>query len=273
VVIYIDKPIIYSGRKIHIDMKHIIITGHSKGLGAGIATELLDENHHIHGISRTDNVDIEKLAIAKNCKFNFYSCDVSKSDTIGAVMDEIFYTISGSEKPEAIYLINNAGVVTPIGPLQTLDPDEIDKHFRINLLAPTLFIRDFIRHTADMNIEKRIINISSGAAVNPYHGLSVYCVGKAGMDMLSRSVALEQKDQNYPVEVMSVAPGIIDTDMQTKMRAEPEQNFKNKQKFVALKESGQLVAPEVAGRKLIELLFSDDFENGAVSDIRELYYK
>jgi benzil reductase ((S)-benzoin forming) len=254
-------------------MKHIIITGHSKGLGAGIATELINENHHIHGISRTDSVEIERLAILKNCKFNFYSCDVSRRDTISAVMDDIFYTISGSETPEAIYLINNAGVITPIGPLQTLDPEEIDKHLRINLLAPTLFIREFIRHTTDMNIEKRIINISSGAAVNPYHGMSVYCIGKAGLDMLTRSVALEQKDEEYPVEVISVAPGIIDTDMQTRMRAEPEENFKNKQKFVTLKESGQLVSPDVAGRKLIEVLFSEDFENGAVLDIRELYYK
>jgi benzil reductase ((S)-benzoin forming) len=254
-------------------MKHIIITGHSKGLGAGITSQLLQENHHIHGISRTDSVEIEKLAISMNHKFNFYSCDISKSDTIGAVMDEIFYTISGSETPEAIYLINNAGVVDPIGPIQSIDPSEIDKHLRINLLAPILFTRDFIRHTTHMNIEKRVINISSGAALNPYHGLSAYCIGKAGLDMLTRSIAIEQKDEMYPVEVMSVAPGIIDTDMQTSMRAVPEEKFKNQKKFIALKESGQLVSPEKAGKKLIEMLFSPDFENGAISDIRELYYK
>jgi benzil reductase ((S)-benzoin forming) len=252
-------------------MKHIIVTGHSRGLGAGITRELLGTQHHIHGISRTDSLEIQKQAVANDFKFNFYGCDLSHSESISHVMEQVFYTISGSEAPHGLYLINNAGIIHPIGPVETLSPEDMEMHLKVNLLAPMLLIREFIRHAEAYRVEKRVISISSGAAVNPYHGLSMYCSGKAGLDMFTRNCALEQQYQSYPVEFMSVAPGVIDTDMQTAMRQVPEEKFKNKQKFVALKEKGELIAPEVAGRRLIDLLFSPEFETGGITDLRNKY--
>ncbi len=252
-------------------MKHIIITGHSKGLGAGIATELINENHHIHGIARTDNTDIQKLAAAKGCQFNFYKCDLSHTDEIASVIQLVFSNINNTEDVEGVYLINNAGVIKPIGPLPTLEPADIDTHLRINLLAPMLLIREFIVHTASMKTRKRVLNISSGAATNPYHGWSSYCTAKAGLDMFTRCCATEQKDEEHPVVVVAVAPGIIDTEMQTTIRGTTEEQFIHRQKFVDLKESGQLVSPTVAGKKLVELLFSENLQNGEITDIRDQY--
>jgi benzil reductase ((S)-benzoin forming) len=255
-------------------MKHIIITGHSKGLGAGIAMNLINENHHIHGISRTDNSELQILASARGCKMTFYPCDLSHTDSISPVMDQIFHYISEEEQeqpPTGMYLINNAGVVGPIGPAHTHEPAEIDWHIRINLMAPFLLTSDFIRHASAYQIQKRVINISSGAAVNPYEGLSIYCIGKAGLDMITRSFGLEQEKEKHPTEVMSIAPGVIDTHMQTYMRAVPDEKFKQKDRFVQLKEKGQLISPETAGRKFAEILFSSDFKNGEVTDIRGLY--
>jgi len=251
-------------------MKHIIITGHSKGLGAGITTALIDENHHIHGISRTDNTDLQKLAAAKGCKMSFYSCDLTHTDTIEAIMKLVFEKIS-PEDCEGVYLINNAGVIMPVGPLETLEPSQMDTHMRINLLAPMYITREFVKHFLSWKTEKRILNISSGAATNPYHGWSNYCTGKAGLDMFTRCIATEQEDKEYPVKLMAVAPGIIDTDMQTTIRGTTDEQFIHRKKFVELKETGQLIAPNLAGKKLKELLFSKNFKNGEITDIREQY--
>ncbi|MBW6478147.1 MAG: (S)-benzoin forming benzil reductase [Bacteroidales bacterium] len=251
-------------------MKHIIITGHSKGLGAGITTALIDENHHIHGISRTDNTDLQKLAAAKGCKMNFYSCDLSHTDTIEPIMKLVFENISQKDC-DGVYLVNNAGIINPIGPVETLEPAQMDLHMRINLLAPMLMIREFVKHFSGWKTEKRVLNISSGAATNPYHGWSNYCTGKAGLDMFTRCIATEQEEKDHPVKLMAVAPGIIDTDMQTTIRGTTEEQFIHKKKFVELKESGQLIAPNLAGKKLKELLFSANFKNGDITDIREQY--
>lgn len=251
-------------------MKHIIITGHSKGLGAGITTALIDENHHIHGISRSDNTDLQKLAAAKGCKMNFYSCDLSHTDTIEPAMKLVFGNISQKDC-EGVFLVNNAGVINPIGPVETLEPAQTDVHMRVNLLAPMLIIREFVKHFSDWKTEKRILNISSGAATNPYHGWSNYCTGKAGLDMFTRCIAAEQEDKDHPVKLIAVAPGIIDTDMQTTIRGTTEEQFIHKKKFVELKESGQLIAPNLAGKKIKELLFSANFKNGDITDIRDQY--
>ncbi|TVQ14261.1 MAG: (S)-benzoin forming benzil reductase [Bacteroidetes bacterium] len=252
-------------------MNHIIITGHSKGLGAGIALEMIDENHHIHGIARTDNTDIQKLAAAKGCGFNFYPCDLGHTDQISAIMQLVFANITRTDNIEGIYLINNAGMIHPIGPVPTLENADIDLHLRVNLLAPMLIIKDFITHSSSIKATKRVINISSGAATSPYHGWSSYCTSKAGLDMFTRCCATEQEGEKYPIEFMAVAPGIIDTDMQTTIRGTTDEQFIHRKKFVELKETGQLVSPALAGKKLKELLFSSDFKNGEITDIRHLY--
>jgi benzil reductase ((S)-benzoin forming) len=250
-------------------MNHIIITGHSKGLGEGITLALLDENHHIHGISRTDNQHLQRLAKAKGCQMDFYSCDLSHIDTIETVLQQVFNNIPVNAS--GVYLINNAGVINPIGPLQTLNPLEIDTHLRINLMAPIYLTHGFIKYTQQRNMQKRILNISSGAANNPYYGWSAYCTAKAGLDMLTRCVATEQEKQPYPVEIMSVAPGVIDTDMQTIIRDTTDEQFSLRKKFIDLKEKGQLIAPNLAGKKLVDLLFSRNFKSGDISDIRGSY--
>ncbi len=251
-------------------MKHIIVTGHSKGLGAGIVTELLNENHHVHGLSRTDNAELQKLALAKGCTISFYNCDLSHTDIIPAILLKVFNAIN-LQQAKGVYLINNAGAIKPIGPLQTLDPKEIEVHMRVNLMAPLFIIREFVKYFQDWEIEKRILNISSGAAINPYYGWSPYCTGKAGLDMLTRCVATEQEKLPHPTHIMAVAPGIIDTDMQTIIRSTTDEQFIYRKKFVELKESGQLVPPNLAGKKLVELLFSDEFSNGEITDIRDSY--
>lgn len=87
--------------------------------------------------------------------------------------------------------------------------------------------------------------------------------------MFSRCIAEEQQQATAPTEVMAVAPGIIDTEMQTTIRNTTEEQFIHRNKFVEYKETGMLVAPALAGKKLAHLLLSDQFESGKVIDLRE----
>ncbi len=251
-------------------MKHFIITGASKGLGEGLAIELLDENHRLICIARSESQRLKQLAAAKNCRLDFILFDLAVTHDIPDMMDSIFEKIDKAHA-EGIYLVNNAGIIQPVNRVEDYDPDEAEQHIKINLVAPMHISAAFIRHTKDMAIQKRIMNISSGAAFNPYYGWSCYCTGKAGLDMFGRCISEEQKDEAHPVETMGVAPGIIDTGMQTTIRSTDERAFKYKDKFVEFKESGQLISPAIAGKRLARLLLSDEFKDGTTTDIREDY--
>ncbi len=251
-------------------MRYIIITGASKGLGEGLAIELLDEKHHLICVSRSEGKKLKQMATAKNCRTDFVLFDLAVSHDINHLCEEIFALIDLSNA-EGIYLVNNAGIINPVNRAEDCAAEDIELHMRINLLAPMLLSSAFIRHTKDLSITKRIMNISSGAAHNPYYGWSCYCTAKAGLDMFGRCISEEQRDEASPVETMNVAPGIIDTGMQTTIRGTDHRAFVHREKFVEFKEKGQLIPPALAGKKLARLLLSLEFEDGKSVDIRDSY--
>ncbi len=251
-------------------MQYFIITGASKGLGEALAIELLEEGRHLLCISRNESERLKKMAAAKNTRLDFFSFDLSRTDQIPAICEQLFEKID-TRAASGLYLVNNAGVIQPVGRVEDCRPEDVDFHMRVNLLAPMLLSAEFIRRSQKMRIEKRILNISSGAAQNPYYGWSNYCTAKAGLDMFGQCIFAEQEGESDPVKSMAIAPGIIDTDMQTTIRGTDERAFIHRQKFVELKESGQLTPPARAGKKLAQILLSDQFEDGAIKDIRDSY--
>lgn len=249
-------------------MKQFIITGASKGLGEGIAMALLHEDHHILCIARSESAELKSMAAARNCQLEFFLFDLAVSYDIKALCEKVFDRID-TKNTTGIYLVNNAGVINPIGRTESCPPDDVEQHIRINLLAPMLLTSEFIGRFKSLPVQKRIINISSGAAKFPYYGWSAYCTAKAGLDMHTRCVAVEQEMETHPVEIMAVAPGIIDTAMQIAVRSTTEEQFIHKEKFVKYKESGQLIPPILAGKRIAGLIASDDFKNGGVIDMRD----
>ncbi len=249
-------------------MKYFIITGASKGLGEGIAMALIHEDHHLLCIARSESVALKRMADAKNCPVTFFHFDLAVAHDIPRLCEMVFSEII-TQNADGVYLVNNAGVIKPIGRIESCDPTQIEQHIRVNLIAPMLLTAEFIKTFKELDIQKRIINISSGAAKFPYYGWSSYCSGKAAIDMYSQCVETEQKDETYPIEVMAVAPGIIDTEMQDIIRGTDEKQFIHKKKFVDYKETGKLVPANLAGMRLAELLLSDTFTSGKVIDLRE----
>ena len=147
-------------------------------------------------------------------------------------------------------LINNAGIVEPIAPLGRQGAAAIARAVTVNISAALILANAFA--AASTNIaDRRIIHISSGAGRNAYSGWSVYCATKAALDHHANGV---REDSLPGLKIESLAPGVIDTDMQSSIRATSEEDFTLRSRFVELKTSGALASPEEVGSKSSPIL-------------------
>jgi benzil reductase ((S)-benzoin forming) len=111
-------------------------------------------------------------------------------------------------------LINNAGVIPRIGPLQDADAADLAHALRVGLEAPMQLTAAFLHATQSWPGARKVLNISSGLGRRPMASQSAYCAAKAGMDHFTRCLALEEAAKPHGAKVCSLAPGVIDTDMQ-----------------------------------------------------------
>lgn len=240
-------------------MKIIIITGTSKGIGESLANQLLDESHHIFCISRTSNQRLIELAKKNNNKLSYYQFDLNNLNGIDQLFEEIFIKIKYESKINGIYLINNAGMLSPVAPVELNSADSIIENLNVNLLAPMIATSNFIKHTQEINVDKRIMNISSASAKYLLPSQSCYSTSKAGLDSFSKSVSLEQSNKEHPVKVVSVYPGMIDTQLQAEIRSANIEVFPYVEQFIQIAQAGKLQTPEYTAGKLIDILFSHQF--------------
>ncbi len=240
-------------------MDIVIITGASKGIGFEMMKQLKGKGKKTIGIART-NQSGEK---------SFITADLLKTDELPSIIDQIIEMYGG--KASSFTLVNNAGMVDPIGLVGSVNPEEITNAMAVNLTAPMILSNAFIGALTSFKGKKRIMNISSGAGRNAYEGWGVYCTTKAGLDHFSRVVAKEQESAKHPVEIVSIAPGIIDTNMQETIRSSDAQSFPLLDRFIDYKEKGQLSSAEETASKLISFLEREDFkELGPIADIRNV---
>jgi len=236
-----------------------IITGASKGIGFELAKQLSEAGHYVVGIARTEK-EIDGVT--------FIQADLSELEKLESLMTEALEAAPGDAI--SFTLINNAGMVEPIGLIGSVNGKEIANALAVNLTAPMILSNAFISMLKNFGGRKRIVNISSGAARNAYEGWGTYCTTKAGIDHFSSVVAIEQVKAEHPVEIVSIAPGIIDTVMQEKIRGSKEDAFPLLDKFINYKEQGLLSSAEQTAKKLISFMENQDFkEVGAIVDIRK----
>lgn len=240
-------------------MNVFIVTGASKGIGFELMKQLKVRGDKVIGIARTNpNEDADMVLV-----------DLSRTDhlaeMIGNVVEKYLSTAS------TFTMINNAGTVEPIGLIGTIDDSKLTEAVAINLTAPMILSNAFISALEKFKGQKRVINISSGAGRNAYEGWGVYCTTKAGLDHFSRVVSLEQEKAEYPVHILSIAPGIIDTGMQETIRASNADDFPLHDRFVDYKQHGQLSSAEETASKLISVIDRQDFSKlGPIADIRQI---
>ena len=192
--------------------------------------------------------------------------DVAK---IPGLVDDIFSSAGGSSIEEAM-LVNNAGVLEPLGPVRELSTAALSTHVAVNLTGLMQLTASFLAATNTVASPRTVVNISSGAATKPYEGWGAYCATKAAVEMFTRVTALEE-GENGDVRIVAVAPGVVDTDMQALIRRTPEEKFPHRPKFVDLKESGRLADPAVAASLVLRAARDPEVESGSCVDVRKLY--
>lgn len=245
-----------------------IVTGASRGIGEALAVQLLEEGHKVYAISRSGNSALSRLAQGTS-QFTDVRADLSDTKMIPDLLANIL-DAKNIASARSVTLINNAGLLNPIGPIgdKELDSEQLAMQMTVNLVAPMVIVNCFIQQLADFTGEQRILNISSGAGQKPYFGWGGYCTSKAGLDMFTRCVGLEQASKNNRVKIISVAPGVVDTDMQTQIRGTSQEEFRDVERFIKLKEEGMLASAQDTARNLLAKLEAV-VPQGAVLDIRD----
>lgn len=229
-----------------------IVTGSSRGLGAALVQQLTQADHTVIGIARKINPALQAEQ---------WTLDLAEPRVAA---DRLQTWLRAHTGWQSATLINNAALLSEPGSLAATDLSELSAALRVGLEAPTLLNRVFLAETAGLP-QRRILNISSGLGRRAMAGSAAYCAIKAGLDHLSRALALEEPD----VGVVSLAPGVIDTDMQVQLRGADPGRFPEQTRFQGLKDDGQLQTATATAEAIVRFLMRPDFGKTVVSDIRD----
>ncbi|MDQ2917787.1 MAG: SDR family NAD(P)-dependent oxidoreductase [Pseudomonadota bacterium] len=242
-------------------MLHVIITGVSQGLGEALAIELLARGARVLGVGRTSSGRLGSE------RYRFVRSDLGQASMLPAVLEPAFAAIA-SEHPSSVCLINNAATLEPVGVLGTSEADHIMTSLTVNLTAPVVLASIFCGVFGNDAIERRIINVSSGAAQSAIAGEALYCIAKAGLEMLTRTLAAEHASPRF--RAISLRPGVMDTAMQSYARTQPKERLPSVDMFKGFHAGRQLVAPDVVARKMVDRLVLAPVDHGRTYSYAEL---
>jgi NAD(P)-dependent dehydrogenase (short-subunit alcohol dehydrogenase family) len=231
-----------------------VLTGHSRGLGAAIAAELAGRGIPVLALARQQGAATQGVTqVALDLSDTAALCAWLAGGTLKSYLADA----------DTALLINNAGMLQPVGPLTGHDPAEIARAIGLNVATPLMLAAA----VAALDVaERRVLHVSSGAGRNAYPGWAVYCASKAALDHHARAAALDQVDG---LRIVSLAPGVIDTDMQAQIRATDVEQFPLREQFQALKANGALASPEDCAERLVAFALSPGFGAAAVADLRD----
>lgn len=249
--------------------KHLyILTGGSRGMGLAMAQLLLQPDHLLLCISRQGQEALATQAQARGTRLLQWQADLADGASVARRLQEWLGTQDPATLASAT-LINNAGVIPRIGPLSQADAGDLAHALRVGLEAPMQLSAAFLGSTETWGIPRKVLNISSGLGRRAMASQAGYCAAKAGMDHFTRCLALDEALKPQGARVCSLAPGVIDTDMQVQLRGAEGQNFPDQANFQQLKDKGMLSSPQAAATQVLAYLKRPDFGANPVADVRD----
>lgn len=231
-------------------MKVAIVTGASRGIGNKIAIELSKKEIKVIANYNKSEEQAKKLQ-NENPEIDIFKADVSNRIEVKQMVE---YTLKKYGKIDI--LINNAGISQ--NKLFTDVTDEDWKKIINNNLYSAFCITQEVLPSMIHNKSGRIINISSVWGIVGASCESIYAISKAGMDAMTKSLAKELGPSN--IRVNSIAPGIINTEMNKNITQEDIEELKQETPLGKIGE-----AADVA--KCVNWLVEDEFTTGQVISI------
>jgi benzil reductase ((S)-benzoin forming) len=234
-----------------------VVTGASSGIGRAVAEAALAAGHEVATCSRRPGPGRHLPAdLADPAQWPVVA------DWLAALVVERAW--------DRVVLVHSAATLEPIGFAGEVDPAAYAANVVLNSAAPQVLGDAFVRAMGATSARGILVLISSGAGRQAYPGWTSYCASKAATDHWARAAGMEQDQRGGRIRVLSVAPGVVETDMQARIRASDERDFPNVERFIGMHDQGQLADPDEVGRLLLALADRDDLANGAVLDLREL---
>jgi NAD(P)-dependent dehydrogenase (short-subunit alcohol dehydrogenase family) len=226
-----------------------IITGAGRGIGAAAAERLAAGGAKLVLAARTEE-EVEGVAVRlrkQGAQALAVPGDVSDPDMVEEIVETALEQFNRVD-----ILINNAGMIWPLEELVEADPDEWAYNIGVNLIAPFMLARNVLPVMLDQG-HGRILAVSSAAAVTPMAGASAYCAAKAGLDMMTRVLALELAGTGVSANVLY--PGKVDTAMQEDIRSIDTTGTRiDTTYWHDLHEHGQLWSPAAIGELIYWLV-------------------
>lgn len=244
-------------------MQEIIITGASRGFGREVAVKLAQPERRLHLISRSEAKETAGEIRNLGGEAETWAMDLSRTGRLEEAFEPVLDAIR-TEDAGFIGLINNAGTIEPIGPLGKYSTGDYRTNLELNYVAPAILTHLFVKRFQAVPAVKRVLFVGSGASGRPVHGWSHYCSSKAGVDMLAKTVALEQEVQVHPVECAVFNPGRIETNMQEIIRGKDREDFPQVDDFIASATDGRNLPPEEMAEKLVRIYTGKDFPHGEI---------
>jgi benzil reductase ((S)-benzoin forming) len=217
----------------------VIITGTSKGIGKAIAENYLALGEKVIGIGRNHTIS--------HRGYSSIHCDLSDPGSV----EHISFPDLGSEE---LIFIHNAGILGKVDYFEKLDSKEIAKVMQVNLFAGAVTLQKLLQLLPKATSFKCVF-ISSGAGKTPIASWASYCASKAAVDLFCQTIQMEEQQLGRSgFHCLSVAPGVVDTDMQALIRDTKQTSFSEVERFKEYKNSNQLYSPELVAKKLFKLV-------------------
>lgn len=221
----------------------VLVTGASRGLGEATALLLARGGADLVLAARSKQAlaKVEEACTAAGSTVYSRPADVSDPQACENLVRESLERFGRLDA-----LINNAGVIEPIGSATQCSAEEWAHNISVNLNGPFYLTRAALPALREAG--GRVLNVGTGASTQPLPGWSAYCASKAGLRHLTAVLAAEEPGITF----LSVTPGVVETTMQETIREQgpgrmPEQMVTY---FQQLKQHGMLEPPEVPGRAL-----------------------
>lgn len=245
-----------------------VLTGGSRGMGLAIAEQLLQTGNTLICISRNQQASLTTQAQKIEVHLEQWTYDLADGASASLAL-KAWLEKQSAQTFQSATLINNAGVIPNIGPLSQADPHNLAMALRVGLEAPMQLCAAFLGATEHWQMPRKVVNISSGLGRRAMASQAGYCAAKAGMDHFTRCLALDEALKPNGAKVSSLAPGVIDTDMQIQLRGAAAEKFPDQSGFQQLKATGMLTSPAEAAKRILDYLARADFGTNPVSDVRD----